>query len=104
MKQLYALAFIFIGFAASGQTTRIALFEEFTGENCGPCAATNPALDALVQANSTKIIMLKHQVPIPSAGPIYNEWPTDANTRRAYYGLNSAPSGKLNGADFGPAS
>lgn len=76
--------------------------EEFTGENCGPCASTNPAFDALIQANPTKIIMLKHQVPIPSAGPIYNGFKTDSDARRSYYGVNSAPSGKIDGAAIDP--
>lgn len=82
---------------AFGQASRLVLFEEFTGENCGPCASTNPGLDALVQSNPTKILMLKHQVPIPSAGPIYLGWTTDADVRRQYYGVNSAPNGRVDG-------
>lgn len=101
MKKLYTLSLALLSVAAIGQTTRTALFEEFTGENCGPCASTNPGLDALVQANPTKIVMLKHQVPIPSAGPIYNSYKVDADNRRSYYSVNSAPNGRLDGASFG---
>lgn len=101
MKKLYTLSLALLSVASMGQATRLALFEEFTGENCGPCAATNPTLDALVQNNPTKVLMLKHQVPIPSAGPIYNGYPTDADNRRSYYGVNSAPNGRLDGAAFG---
>lgn len=101
MKKLYTLSLALLSMAAIGQTQRLALFEEYTGENCGPCASTNPGLDALVQSNPTKILMLKHQVPIPSAGPIYNAWPTDANARLTYYGVNSAPNGRLDGSTFG---
>src|ERR1043165_1608297 len=54
---------------AVAQSPRLALYEEFTGENCGPCAATNPGLDALLKnaVNANKIVAIKWQVPIPSA-------------------------------------
>lgn len=99
MKKLYTLSLALLAMTAFGQASRLALFEEFTGENCGPCASTNPGLDALVQSNPTKMLMLKHQVPIPSAGPIYLGWPTDADARRSYYGVNSAPNGRIDGGD-----
>jgi hypothetical protein len=55
-----------LGFFAKAQT-RMSLYEEFTGENCGPCASTNPGLVTLLAANATKVIPIKWQVPIPSA-------------------------------------
>jgi hypothetical protein len=55
-----------LGFFAKAQT-RMSLYEEFTGENCGPCAATNPGLNTLLSANSSMVIAIKWQVPIPSA-------------------------------------
>jgi hypothetical protein len=45
----------------------MSLFEEFTGENCNPCAATNPGLNTVLAANASKVIAIKWQVPIPSA-------------------------------------
>lgn len=55
-----------LGFFANAQT-RMSLYEEFTGENCGPCASTNPGLNTLLNANASKVIPIKWQVPIPSA-------------------------------------
>jgi hypothetical protein len=55
-----------LGLFATAQT-RMSLYEEFTGENCGPCASTNPALNTLLAANASKVIPIKWQVPIPSA-------------------------------------
>ena len=54
---------------AQSPTPRLSLFEEFTGENCPPCAATNPALNALLAqpTNTAKVVAIKWQVPIPSA-------------------------------------
>ncbi len=51
------------------QTPRLSLFEEFTGENCGPCAAANPAINATMAMpiNYKRVVAVKWQVPIPSA-------------------------------------
>jgi len=89
---------------------RLSLYEEFSGENCAPCAAANPGLWALLSANPSKVLLLKYQSPIPSAGPIYNLYPADYQNRSAYYmpsfiaagntGL-FAPSGLHNGKILG---
>lgn len=92
-----------IAFSTNAQQ-RLSLYEEFSGENCAPCAATNPGLWTLLSANTSKILLIKYQVPIPSAGPIYNLYPTVAAARRSYYGVNSAPSGQLDGAASSPTS
>lgn len=68
MKRLtLLLAFLAVNYLNA--QTRVSLLEEFTGENCPPCAAYNPALDALLAqpANVSKIIAIKWQVPIPSS-------------------------------------
>ncbi|MGZ3918831.1 MAG: T9SS type A sorting domain-containing protein [Bacteroidia bacterium] len=104
------------GLFASAQT-RMALYEEFTGENCGPCAATNPGLNTLLSANASKVIAIKWQVPIPSAPtPTWSLYKTDmadidARWKAAPNGygypestssptaayINSAPNGRMNG-------
>jgi len=103
MKKIYTLlAFALTTSAIFAQSQRMQLFEEFTGENCGPCAQTNPALNALLhdEANETKIVAIKYQSPIPSAGPIYNSYKVPTDSRIAYYGVNSAPNGRHNGQLF----
>ena len=97
------------------QTPRLCLYEEFTGENCPPCAATNPGLNTLLASpnNSPKVVAIKWQVPIPSAPSatwsLYQTNKADINWRySAYgYGINSAPSGRMDGQNvtvFGAAS
>jgi hypothetical protein len=81
--------------------TRLGLYEEFSGENCAPCATYNPALNTLIGANPTKVMLIKYQSPIPSAGPIYNAYTTVTNARLSYYAINSAPSGRLSGTTQG---
>lgn len=66
-KQLLFLSLIALGVRGTAQTTRLSLYEEFTGENCNPCAATNPGLKTVLDANVSKIVPIKWQVPIPSA-------------------------------------
>jgi hypothetical protein len=104
---------------AVAQSPRLALYEEFTGENCGPCAATNPGLDALLKnaVNANKIVAIKWQVPIPSAPSttwsLYQTNITEINWRYSAggygyqsqdtpassisSGVNSAPSGRIDG-------
>lgn len=80
---------------------RLVLYEEFSGENCGPCAAANPTLNALMAANTSKTILLKYQSPIPSAGPIYNQNTVDVQARMTYYSTPFAPYGRSDGAVLG---
>ena len=67
-KLILFISFIFT-LPAFSQTPRLSLFEEFTGETCPPCAATNPGLNAVLAnpINQAKVVAIKWQVPIPSA-------------------------------------
>ena len=92
------LALTTFGFA---QSPRMSLYEEFTGENCPPCAGTNPVLDPILAINSNNTIPLKWQVAIPSAPTsltsLYQQNKTEIDARDAYYGISSAPSGRQDG-------
>lgn len=115
-KNLLTLGLITAGLFATAQT-RMSLYEEFTGENCGPCASTNPALNTLLANNSTKVVALKWEVPIPSAPSAtwslyrtnqaeidwrykasgYNYPSQNTSTSSITNGINSAPSGRIDG-------
>jgi hypothetical protein len=104
------------------QTPRLSLYEEFTGENCPPCASTNPPLNLLLASptNTPKIVAIKWQVPIPSAPSntwsLYQtnkveidwRWKTLASGGYGYTpAINSAPSSKIDGQEasvFGASS
>lgn len=98
-KSLLLSGLLAVGVTLNAQQ-RLVLYEEFTGENCPPCASTNPPLDALMESgnNPTKILKIQYQSPIPSAGPIYNAFTTVTDNRLAYYGVNFAPWGEMDGA------
>jgi hypothetical protein len=91
-------------YAANAQ--RLVLYEEFTGENCAPCAATNPGLLALMTggSNPSKILMIKYMSPIPSAGPFYYQNKAQSDTRLSYYSVPFAPYGRTDGFVDDPSS
>lgn len=68
-RNLLTAGILFLASFIYAQTPRLSLFEEFTGETCPPCAATNPGLNNILLSatNATKIVAIKWQVPIPSA-------------------------------------
>lgn len=97
LLSLSALALL----SSAGAQSRLSIYEEFSGENCGPCASANPGLWTLLSANSTKVLLVKYQSPIPSAGPIYNQNTVFTDNRMNYYSVPFAPYGRLNGTGLG---
>jgi hypothetical protein len=86
---------------ATAQTQRLVLFEEFTGETCPPCAQINPGLNQMLNDQEDKIVAIKYQNNIPSAGPRF--WPyaqTDITARQSYYSNNYSPQGIMDGNQF----
>ena len=74
------------------------LFEEFTGENCPPCADYNPGLNQLLDANAQKIVSIKYQTNIPFGTPkLYDYNPADVDDASIYYSNSSAPYGHMDG-------
>jgi hypothetical protein len=123
MKKItLSFSLLIIGLTVFSQTPRLSLYEEFTGENCPPCASTNPGLNLLLASptNTPKIVAIKWQVPIPSAPSntwsLYQtnkveidwRWKTAASGGYGYTpAINSAPSSKIDGQEatiFGASS
>jgi len=110
MKKITTLATI----ACLGMTTLVAqtqrtiLYEEFTGENCPPCASTNPYVDAAINPNMpNKIILLRYQCNIPSApgaGSLYQDNTSEVATRQTYYSVPFAPYARFNGIELADVS
>lgn len=85
----------------NAQNQRVLLFECFTNTSCGPCAQQNPALDALINANSDRIAAIKYHMNWPGANdPMYLHNTTDNNTRRGVYNINSVPNTVVDGNRF----
>lgn len=71
------------------------LFEVFTSSTCSPCAASNPILDALLDANPNKFTCVKYQMDFPGTGDPYVN--ADGITRQSYYGVTGIPDIRLDG-------
>lgn len=87
-------------FQAAQAEPRNVLAEEFSSSTCPPCKSWNDNVYNAAHVNYNKsggnTLIVKYQVPIPVAGdPSHN---ADGDARRAYYGVNSAPSMLINGA------
>ena len=104
MKNFILSLFSLLIFSTAGfsQTQRMVLAEECTSSTCGPCAAQNPAFDALLQANSDKITAIKYHVwwPAPGNDPMYLQNTEDNSARTNYYGVNSVPHAMLDGTYY----
>lgn len=83
---------------AAASVPRNILAEEFSSSTCPPCLTWNTNVYNAALADYNKFnntIVVKYQVPIPVAGdPSHN---ADGDDRRAYYGVNAAPSMVMNG-------
>lgn len=100
MKIFYALLMMLcIGNLTFSQTQRVMLFEEFTGEDCGPCAAANPGVNALLNINEGSVIGLKYQriVSSSSKNVLYSQTSSETGARSTYYSNSSIPTGVLDG-------
>lgn len=102
MKKIYTLILALGAVTLSfGQSQRLVLFEEFTGETCPPCAVTNPGLNALLNANPLKVVSIKYMNDIPTPGPqLYQFNIPDVEARQAFYANNYSPNGILDGNQY----
>ena len=65
IKKYLPLSFLlFIAGSIFSQSQRLVLAEEFTQASCQPCGIANPAFNALLQKNSSKIISIKYQTTV----------------------------------------
>lgn len=100
MKKIYLfLSTLLLVGGVYAQSQRVMLFEEFTGEDCGPCAATNPSLNALLKDNDGSVVPLKYQsiVSSSSRNVLYSQTSSESNARGNYYSNTSLPFGILDG-------
>lgn len=101
MKKKTYLAIAFAGLfavTASAQTQRMVLAEEFTNASCPPCAAQNPAYNALLAANTTKVIAIKYQTNWPGVDPMNAQTQTDVGPRVTYYNCTGVPYSPIDGS------
>jgi hypothetical protein len=89
---------LLVGTAFSQQ--RMVLTESFSQASCGPCASQNPALEALMAANPTKVVAVKYQVSWPGTDPMNAQNPTEIAARDDYYGITGVPDRVMDGTNM----
>ncbi len=89
---------LLVGAAFSQQ--RMVLTESFSQASCGPCASQNPALEALMAANPTKVVAVKYQVSWPGVDPMNAQNPTEIAARDDYYGITGVPDRVMDGTNM----
>lgn len=101
MKKVFTLLvgtlLIVQGFA---QSPKMVMVEEGTQASCPPCATQNPGFDALLDANASKVVVLKYQTSWPGFDQMNLDNPTEVADRVAYYGFQGVPSGFVNGVEI----
>ncbi len=85
---------------SSANAQRVSIVEDMGGENCPPCAHYIGPTEALIASTNGGAILLGYMVNIPSGGTLYNTTKHFVDSRRSYYGINSAPGARLNGQIF----
>ncbi|MDX1911636.1 MAG: Omp28-related outer membrane protein [Saprospiraceae bacterium] len=98
MKKL-SILFLALMCAAvvSAQHKRRVLIEEFTNASCPPCAAQNPAFNAVVAANMQYLTPIKYQTNWPGFDPMNVQTQAEVQPRVNYYGVTGVPNGRQNG-------
>ena len=99
MKKHFTLvaSSLLLASASFAQSPRTVLAEEFTQASCGPCAAQNPAYNALLRKNQDHVISLKYQTSWPGTDPMNTQNPTDVATRVSYYQVQGVPNVDVDG-------
>lgn len=96
-KTITTLSAVILAFALNAQSQRLVLVEEFTQASCGPCAAQNPAFNALLSQNTTKVVSLKYQTDWPGVDPMNAQNPATVSNRVAYYAVSGVPQANMDG-------
>jgi len=100
MKHFYTvLALVFFSGCAIAQSQRIVLVEEFTGEDCGPCAGINPTFNKMLNDNIAKAVSIKYQsiVNPGNTNVLYTQTKAEVNIRDSYYSTTSIPIAVVDG-------
>jgi len=103
-KSTLLVSMLALGTVAFGQSQRLVLAEEFTQASCGPCAAQNPAYNALLAANTSKVVSIKYQTNWPGVDPMNVQTQSFVGPRVTYYGVSGVPDSPMDGVEQTGAS
>lgn len=96
MNKLFVL-FLLFTLNLQAQTSRLVLLERFTSASSPSCATQNPAFNALVTANPTKVVAINYHLGIIGVDPFYSQNPVQNNSRAVYYTATEVPTTFMDG-------
>lgn len=102
---LFILALFMLQSAeTTAQVQKRVLVEHFTQASCPPCAAQNPAFNAMLFDNWEKLVTIKYQTSWPGFDPMNEQNPGEVQSRVDYYGVTGVPNVIMGGTlDAGTA-
>lgn len=96
--QLFCLMLVVTNIFAQSQRT--VFIEEFTQASCPPCETTTPALNAMIEANITKLVQIRYQTSWPGVDPMNEDNPEEVQDRVDYYGVTGVPAVFADGTEM----
>ena len=98
---ILASLLMLVALKTNAQNERVLLFECFTNTGCGPCAAQNPGLDALINNNGDRIAAIKYHMSWPGTNdPMYLHNIADNNARKNVYNVSYVPYTVVDGTRY----
>ncbi len=89
---------LFCSFSLNSQFVRKVVVEEATNASCGPCASQNPIFKKWLDNHLDRVIPIVYHAWWPgSKDPMYLYDTLMNQNRIRYYGINSVPTGRVNG-------
>lgn len=82
------------------QTQRMVMYEGFSNASCGPCASQNPVIQAVVDANLTRVVALKYQTNWPGVDPMNAQTQAEVGPRVTYYNITGVPATRVDGLNM----
>lgn len=98
MRNIYIFFILAVSFGnVQAQSERIVLIEENTNVSSAASAAQNPAFNALLDANTDRVVQISYHTEFPSGDPLYQDNVPDNDNRISYNSAVYIPVAILDG-------
>jgi len=105
MKKIYKLSIAFcmlmLPFLSNGQAKKLIMFEHFTQASCGPCAAQNPAFQAVYVNNKQNVNHVAYHTSWPGVDPMNAANAPEVQAMVNLYTVSGVPNMISNGVNIG---
>ena len=105
MRKIYkfslAVCMLLLPFISNGQAKKLIMFEHFTQASCGPCAAQNPAFQAVYVKNKHNVNHVAYHTSWPGVDPMNTANAPEVQAMVNLYGVSGVPNMISNGVNIG---